>query len=68
MIGLAAVGIDPLALLGLVTTFIVGFAFMIGGASSDYFRGLLFILVQRPVSLIFVLVACRLANGWECVL
>jgi small-conductance mechanosensitive channel len=31
-----------------LASFIIGFSFMISGASSDYFRGLLFILVQRP--------------------
>lgn len=39
---------DPIALFGLMTSFILGFSFMISGASSDYFRGLLFITIQRP--------------------
>lgn len=51
MIGLAAVGIDPWALFSLMSSFVLGFSFMISGASSDYFRGLLFILAQRPVRL-----------------
>eukprot|EP00980_Cylindrotheca_fusiformis_P014044 scaffold3670_cov124-Cylindrotheca_fusiformis.AAC.20 len=46
--GLSIIGIDPIALFGVITSFTVGFAFMIGGASSDYFRGLLFITIQRP--------------------
>jgi small-conductance mechanosensitive channel len=44
IVGLAVLGIDPVALFG----FILGFSFMISGASSDYFQGLLFILMQRP--------------------
>lgn len=47
-VGVAVIGIDPLALFGFMTSFILGFSFMISGASSDYFRGLLFILLQRP--------------------
>lgn len=39
---------DPLALFGLFTSVILGFSFMIGGASADVFRGLLFITLQRP--------------------
>eukprot|EP00980_Cylindrotheca_fusiformis_P014038 scaffold3670_cov124-Cylindrotheca_fusiformis.AAC.14 len=46
--GLSVLGIDPIALFGVLTSFILGFSFMISGASSDYFRGLLFITVQRP--------------------
>lgn len=46
--GVAAIGINPLALLGFLGSVIISISFMIGGASSDYFRGLLFILVQRP--------------------
>ena len=41
------VGISPVALLVSFSSFIVGFAFMIGNASSKYFEGLLFILVRR---------------------
>jgi hypothetical protein len=48
MIGLSVVGVDPVALFGVLASSILGFSFMISGASSDYFRGLLFILVQRP--------------------
>jgi hypothetical protein len=48
VIGLSVIRIDPVALFGLMASLIVGFSFMISGASSDYFRGLLFILVQRP--------------------
>jgi hypothetical protein len=40
-------GIDPLALLVSISSFFVGFSFMIGNASSKYFEGLLFILVRR---------------------
>jgi hypothetical protein len=46
--GVAAIGINPLALLGFLGSIIISISFMVGGASSDYFRGLLFILVQRP--------------------
>jgi hypothetical protein len=48
MAALSVLGIDPVALFGFMATFILGFSFMISGASSDYFRGLLFILLQRP--------------------
>jgi hypothetical protein len=40
-------GIDPLALFVSLSSFIVGFAFMIGSASSKYFEGILFIFVRR---------------------
>jgi len=46
--GVAAIRIDPLALIGVLGSIIISISFMVGGASSDYFRGLLFILVQRP--------------------
>uniref|UniRef100_A0A7S4AWZ7 EF-hand domain-containing protein n=1 Tax=Pseudo-nitzschia australis TaxID=44445 RepID=A0A7S4AWZ7_9STRA len=46
--GVGAIGIDPIALVGLLGSVAISVSFMIGGASSDYFRGLLFILVQRP--------------------
>lgn len=39
---------DPVALFGLMTSVILGFSFMISGASADVFRGLLFITLQRP--------------------
>ncbi|CAJ1967614.1 unnamed protein product [Cylindrotheca closterium] len=45
---LGILGIDPIALFGVLTSFILGFSFMISGASSDYFRGLLFVTLQRP--------------------
>eukprot|EP00980_Cylindrotheca_fusiformis_P014033 scaffold3670_cov124-Cylindrotheca_fusiformis.AAC.9 len=48
IVGLSVLGIDPIALFGVLTSFILGFSFMISGASSDFFRGLLFITVQRP--------------------
>jgi len=50
MTGLSVIGIDPWTLFGLFSSFILGFSFMISGASSNYFKGILFILVQRPVS------------------
>jgi small-conductance mechanosensitive channel len=31
-----------------LSSIILGFAFMIGGASAKYFEGILFILVRRP--------------------
>ena len=46
--GLAVIGLDPVALFAILSSFILGVAFMISGASSDFFRGLLFILTQRP--------------------
>ena len=36
-----------MAMLVSISSFIVGFAFMIGEAASKYFEGLLFILVRR---------------------
>jgi hypothetical protein len=42
------VGLDPLGMFLSISSFIIGFAFMIGNASSKYFEGLLFILVRRP--------------------
>lgn len=45
---LAALGLDPLVIFGGLATFIISFSFCVSGASSDYVRGLLFILVQRP--------------------
>lgn len=48
VIGLAVVGVDPVTLFGVLTSFIISFSFMVGGAASDYLQGLLFILVQKP--------------------
>jgi len=45
---LAILGIDPLALFAAISGFILGFAFMIGGACSKYFEGLLMILITKP--------------------
>jgi small-conductance mechanosensitive channel len=45
---LAALGFNPLSLFLSLSSIILAFAFMIGSASSKYFDGLLFILVQRP--------------------
>ena len=47
-ITLAILGIDTLALLGSITAVVVGLAFMIGGATSNWFEGMLFMLVRRP--------------------
>jgi hypothetical protein len=47
-IGLAMIGLDPVALLSGLTAFVVGLAFMIGGATSNWFEGMLFMLVRRP--------------------
>ena len=47
---LAVVGLNPLRLIVSLTSIIVGFAFMVGAASSKMFEGWLFILVRRPVS------------------
>lgn len=44
---LSICGIDPIALFVSLSSFIVGFAFMIGNASSKYFEGILFIFVRR---------------------
>jgi small-conductance mechanosensitive channel len=45
---LAALGINPFTLFMGVAGIVVGFAFMIGGASSKYFEGVLMVLVRRP--------------------
>jgi hypothetical protein len=45
---LAALGLDPVVVFGGLAAFIISFSFCVSGASSDYIRGLLFILVQRP--------------------
>ncbi|KAG7343976.1 mechanosensitive ion channel [Nitzschia inconspicua] len=45
---LAALGLDPMVIFGGLAAFIISFSFCVSGASSDYIRGLLFILVQRP--------------------
>jgi small-conductance mechanosensitive channel len=47
---LSVLGYNPLALFTSLSTLILGFAFMIGTASSKFFEGCLFILVRRPVS------------------
>lgn len=41
------VGLDPFALFVSISSFFVGFSFMIGASSAKYFDGLLFILVRR---------------------
>lgn len=41
-------GFDPLAMFLSLSSIIVGFAFMIGNASSRYFEGILFVLARRP--------------------
>jgi hypothetical protein len=48
---LSQLGFDPLALFLSLSSIILAFAFMISSASSKYFEGLLFILVQRPFSI-----------------
>jgi hypothetical protein len=45
---LSALGLDPVVIFGGLATSIISFSFCVSGASSDYVRGLLFILVQRP--------------------
>jgi small-conductance mechanosensitive channel len=45
---LAALGIDPIALFGGLAAWLVGISFMIGGASSKYFEGLLLVLNRKP--------------------
>jgi hypothetical protein len=47
-IGMAAVGVDPRVLFGFLLSFVVSISFAVGGACSDYMRGLLFVLVQKP--------------------
>ena len=49
---LGVVGLNPLRLIVSLTSVIVGFAFMVGSASSKMFEGWLFILVRRPVSVL----------------
>lgn len=39
---------DPLHLFAATTAFIVSFSFMVSGASSMYFKGLMFIIFQKP--------------------
>jgi small-conductance mechanosensitive channel len=46
---LAIFGLNPLTLIVSLTSIIVGFAFMVGPASSKMFEGWLFILIRRPV-------------------
>jgi len=48
VIVLAALGIDPLAFILALSSLIVSFAFMIGSAASNYFEGILLILLRRP--------------------
>ena len=48
MISIAALGVNPFLLLGSISTFVIGFAFMISAACSNYVEGLLLILVRRP--------------------
>jgi len=55
---LAAFGLNPLAMFLSLSSIILGFAFMIGPASSKYFEGMLFILVRRPYN-----VSCRVPCG-----
>jgi hypothetical protein len=55
---LSALGLDPIVIFGGLAAFIISFSFCVSGASSDYIRGLLFILVQRPYD-IGKSVACR---------
>ena len=47
-ITMSVLGFNPLALFLSLSSVILGFAFMIGSASSKYFEGVLFILVRRP--------------------
>jgi hypothetical protein len=48
LIGLGIIGVDFLVLIGFMASIILSVSFMISKAASDYFAGLLFILVQRP--------------------
>ena len=45
---LVALGIDPMAFILALSSLIVSFAFMIGPAASNYFEGILLILLRRP--------------------
>ena len=47
-IALTMLGVNAFAVFGSFTAFIVGFAFMIGGATSNWFEGMLFMLVRKP--------------------
>ena len=58
---LGVVGLNPLRLIVSLTSVIVGFAFMVGSASSKMFEGWLFILVRRPVSV----VCFRISTLWR---
>ena len=59
---LAVVGLNPLTLIVSLTSVIVGFAFMVGSASSKMFEGWLFILVRRPVSILEIKYLLPLIN------
>ena len=50
-IALAILGIDPLVLFASVSGFILGFSFMIGQASAQYFIGMLFVVLRKPYSI-----------------
>lgn len=45
---LSVLGVDPLVMFASISGFVLGFAFMIGSASSKYFEGILLILIRRP--------------------
>jgi len=48
---LSVLGFSPFQIFLSLSSVILAFAFMIGSASSKYFEGLLFILVQKPCKL-----------------
>lgn len=45
---IAVCGFNPVAFVLSVSGLLVGFSFMIGSASADYFKGLLLIILRRP--------------------
>jgi hypothetical protein len=44
-------GWNPLAIMASISGILVGFAFMIGQASSQWFEGILFVLIRRPYAI-----------------
>jgi hypothetical protein len=48
IIGLAIIGANVNVLIGILFTFVLGFALMLGEAAGTYLLGFLFIMVQRP--------------------
>lgn len=65
---LALIGLDPLSIIISFSTILVGFAFMIGSASAQYFEGILFVLVRKPFDIgdRISIVSCRSVRIFGC--